>query len=123
MGTGLRRTTSAARRRTPARRGSLVVVGTGIKLVAHTTREALDCIRRADRLFYGVSDPATALWLQRMNASAATLDDCYAEGKPRRRTYREMTDRILSAVRAGARVCAAFYGHPGVCADTPHQAI
>jgi precorrin-6B methylase 1 len=101
----------------------LVVVGTGIKLIAHTTTEALACIRHAERLFYGVTDAATAAWLHRLNAAAETLDDCYAEGKPREQTYRDMTDRILSAVRSGARVCVAFYGHPGVCADTPHQAV
>src|SRR3970282_2169154 len=52
-----------------------------------------------------------------------TLQDCYSVGKPRYRTYREMADRILSAVRAGAQVCAAFYGHPGVFVRPSHDAI
>ena len=106
-----------------ARRGQLFVVGTGIKLVAHTTLEALDCIKRADILLYGVSDPATEVWLRRLNASATTLNDCYAEGKPRVKTYLEITERILAALRTGALVCAAFYGHPGVFVDPAHDAI
>jgi uncharacterized protein YabN with tetrapyrrole methylase and pyrophosphatase domain len=105
------------------RRGSLVVVGTGIRLVAHTTLEALAHMQRAERLLYVVTDPATEAWIQRLNPAATTLEDCYADGKSRLKTYREMTERIVSAVRAGLQVCAAFYGHPGVCVNASHQAI
>jgi uncharacterized protein YabN with tetrapyrrole methylase and pyrophosphatase domain len=103
--------------------GELVVVGTGIRLVVQTTPEALDCITRADRLLYLVTDPATETWLRRLNRAAETLRDCYAAGKPRELSYREMVQRILLAVRAGAYVCAAFYGHPGVFVNPGHQAI
>ena len=106
-----------------ARAGELVVVGTGIRLVVQTTPEALDCITRADRLLYLVTDPATETWLRRLNRSAETLRDCYAVGKPRERSYREMVQRIVAAVRSGAYVCAAFYGHPGVFVNPGHQAI
>jgi precorrin-2 methylase len=106
-----------------AQRGQLVVVGTGIKLVAHTTLEALEWLERADVVFYAVNEPATEKWLRRLNASSITLADCYASGKPRRQTYREMVERIMAAVRAGALVCTAFYGHPGVFAIPTHEAI
>ena len=43
----------------------------------------------------------------------------YAEGKSRQDTYREMVGLMLAEVRAGKRVCGAFYGHPGVFADVP----
>src|SRR5207248_1433100 len=33
------------------------------------------------------------------------------------------TDVILESVRAGRRVCAAFYGHPGVYVNAAHAAI
>jgi uncharacterized protein YabN with tetrapyrrole methylase and pyrophosphatase domain len=101
----------------------LVVVGTGIALVVHTTQEAVECMRRAERLFYLVTDPATAAWLERLNPSASSLDDCYEEGKSRFETYQEMAARIVSAVRAGSAVCAAFYGHPGVFVNASHLAI
>jgi uncharacterized protein YabN with tetrapyrrole methylase and pyrophosphatase domain len=103
--------------------GELVIVGTGIKLVRQTTIEALECIKRADKLFYVVTDPATEAWLRGLNASAETLRDCYAEGKPRTATYEEMVQRILDAVRSGASVCAAFYGHPGVFVNPGHEAV
>src|SRR3546814_11468295 len=38
-------------------------------------------------------------------------------------TYREMVAAMLAEVRAGRRVCGAFYGHPGVFARVPHKAI
>jgi hypothetical protein len=80
-------------------------------------------MRAADTLLYLVTDPATEAWIQRLNPNAATLEDCYAEGKSRYRTYLEMTDRIVSAVRSGLQVCAAFYGHPGVFVNASHEAI
>lgn len=112
-----------SRGRTPAGPGSLVVVGTGISLGVQTTPEATACMQQAQRLFYVVSDPAHAQWVRRMNPSATSLQDCYAEGKPRQKTYAEMAARIVASVRAGLRTCAAFYGHPGVFAQPSHAAI
>ena len=103
--------------------GSLVVVGTGIKLGTQATPEAIACMQRAERLFFGAASPSHDLWVRRINPAAITLADCYAEGKPRRKTYREIADRILEAVRAGFRTCAAFHGHPGVFAQASHAAI
>jgi hypothetical protein len=106
-----------------ARSGELVVVGTGIKLIVQTTIEALECIKRADRLLYLVTEPATETWVRRLNPAAETLRDCYAPGKPRDRSYREMVQRILASVRTGAYVCAVFYGHPGVFVNPGHDAV
>ena len=102
--------------------GSLVFVGTGLKVASHTTAEALQELRAAEQLFYLVTDPATVAWLRDLNPTATTLDDLYAEGKYRVRTYREISNRLLAAVRKGLRVCAAFYGHPGVFVTASHHA-
>jgi precorrin-3B methylase len=106
-----------------ARRGSLVVVGTGISLVGQATLEAVAHMERAEKLFYVANNPAVEEWIRRLNASAIPLHGLYGPGKRRERTYREMADRILSDVRAGFRVCAAFYGHPGVFVRPSHDAI
>jgi hypothetical protein len=58
-----------------------------------------------------------------MNADVRSLQPYYAEGKSRMKTYREMVVAMLAEVRAGKKVCAAFYGHPGVFAWSPHEAI
>ena len=107
----------------PARTGKLVVVGTGITLVVHTTLETLECIKHADRLLYMVTEPATETWLRDLNPAAETLRDCYAPGKSRLDSYNEMVERMLAAVRTGVYVCAAFYGHPGVFVNPGHEAV
>lgn len=103
--------------------GRLTVVGTGYLLAGQITQQALVCIERAQKLFYLLGDPATGVWLQGLNPSAESLHDAYADGKERADTYREMVERILAPLRRGLTVCAAFYGHPGICADPAHEAI
>jgi uncharacterized protein YabN with tetrapyrrole methylase and pyrophosphatase domain len=115
-----RRATSPA----PAtRKGSLVVVGTGFAAVTQVTLEALAFMRRADKLFYLVTDEVTEAWLRDVNTSAETLGDLYGERIPRHRTYRAMIARMTAAVRHGCVVCVAFYGHPGVLVEASHRAI
>jgi uncharacterized protein YabN with tetrapyrrole methylase and pyrophosphatase domain len=37
--------------------------------------------------------------------------------------YEAIVEAILEPVRSGARVCAAFYGHPGVFVRPSHEAV
>jgi len=105
-------------------RGSLVVVGTGIKTTGHLTTEAIAWMKRADKLLYVVGDPIAVESIQRLNPKGAeSLYVFYGEGKPRLDTYHEMVNRILQCVRAGSVTCAAFYGHPGVFVYPSHEAI
>jgi hypothetical protein len=103
-------------------KGSLVLVGTGHRFAGQVTLETLACLQKADKVFY-ICDALTAEWLAKLNPTAESLDDCYAEGKNRQRTYNEMADRMLASVRAGLNVCTAFYGHPGVIVTSGHKAI
>jgi len=80
-------------------------------------------MERADRLLYLAIDPVTERWIRQLNATATSLRDLYSPGKPRHRTYQEMTDRIVRPVLEGSRVCAAFYGHPGVLVHASQWAI
>jgi hypothetical protein len=70
-----------------------------------------------------VADPAAATWLESLNRSARSLTPLYRAGVPRRRIYEEMVEEILDAVRGGSRVCAVFYGHPGVYVEPSHTAV
>ncbi|CAN5647889.1 SAM-dependent methyltransferase [soil metagenome] len=106
-----------------ALKGVLACVGTGMMLGAHIGPRALASIEQADVVFVAVSDPLVELWVQQMHPDVRSLQPCYAEGKPRLDTYREMVEAMLAQVRAGRRVCGAFYGHPGVFALVPHRAI
>lgn len=104
-------------------RGALTVVGAGFLGIGQITPESRRAIEGADRVFYLVSEVPTVAWLRERNPAAESLHDCYAKGRDRRDSYREMVERILAPARRGLRVCAVFYGHPGVVADPSHEAI
>jgi uncharacterized protein YabN with tetrapyrrole methylase and pyrophosphatase domain len=104
-------------------RGRLSVVGTGYIAAGQVTQQALACLQRSEKVFHLVPDATTAQWLQEINPSAESLADSYGEGKERMDSYNEMVERILAPVRTGLRVCAAFYGHPGVCAFPGHESV
>jgi precorrin-6B methylase 1 len=105
------------------RRGSLACVGMGLTLGAHLTPLARSHIEQADVVFAALSEGAMELWLQRMHSDVRSLRPYYAEGKSRQKTYRQWVDLMMAEVRAGKRVCAVFYGHPGIFAWSPHKAI
>lgn len=105
------------------RKGSLACVGIGMTLGAHLAPRARSHIEQADVVFVAVSDPLVELWIQGMNPDVRSLQSFYAEGKARTETYKEMVAVMMTEVRAGRRVCGAFYGHPGVFAGVPHQAV
>lgn len=103
--------------------GSLACVGVGMMLGAHITPRARSCIEQADVVFVLVADALMEEWVRRMNPDVRSLQPFYREGTSRMRSYRGMVEAMLVEVRAGKRVCGAFYGHPGVFAWVPHKAI
>ena len=103
--------------------GSLVVVGSGIRALHQMTFEARGRIASAERVFYAVGDPLTEEWINKTCTATENLRAFYAEGKDRWDTYREMIDAIMNDVRGGLRVCAVFYGHPGVYVYPSHECI
>jgi hypothetical protein len=108
---------------TETKPGSLIIAGSGIKLVGHMTLEVKATIEQADKVLYVVNESAMARWIHRLNPTAESLHTLYAPGKPRPDTYVEMVDAILSHVRQGKKVCAVFYGHPGVFVNPGWKAI
>lgn len=103
--------------------GCLYVVGTGIGLAGQITTEARNLIKNGDRVYAVMAEPFMLSWLRDLNPATVSLQDHYGVGKQRDRTYEEMVETILSGVRAGERVCAAFYGHPGVFVWPSHEAV
>lgn len=103
--------------------GTLTLVGTGLRIAGQVTAEARSAIVEAEKLFHLVQDQVTHRWLEQLNATAESLYDSYRPGRPRRETYEEIVERMLAPVRRGLRVCAAFYGHPGVFVMPAHEAI
>jgi uncharacterized protein YabN with tetrapyrrole methylase and pyrophosphatase domain len=103
--------------------GALTVVGIGLRSPAQATFEAAGHIESADKVFILAPDPIANYWVFKLNSSAESLSNLYAEGKERRDTYAQIVERITGAVRSGLRVCAVTYGHPGVAAFPFHESI
>lgn len=90
------------------------MVGTGYGGSGRITPETRVSIEGADAVFYLVSDPITAAWIRDHNKNAKSLHDCYSEGRGGKEACAEMVNRVLEPLSGGARVCAAFYGHPSI---------
>ncbi|RDV26135.1 hypothetical protein DXV75_08650 [Alteromonas aestuariivivens] len=103
-------------------KGSLVCVGPGMTLGAHISQRCRHHIESADVVFTSCH-PIMEDWIATMNPDVRSLQGMYGENKDRRITYQEMHEAIMAEIRAGKRVVGAFYGHPGVFAKVPHQAI
>jgi uncharacterized protein YabN with tetrapyrrole methylase and pyrophosphatase domain len=104
-------------------RGSLVVVGTGIKIANQCTIEARHHIESADVVFEVVGDRLAQNFLRSLNRNVVSLQPFYGRDRARSDTYEQMVETIVAAVRAGKRVCAAFYGHPGVYVYPSHESV
>lgn len=102
--------------------GELVVVGCGIQLGRHIAERAVGEIDQADSVFV-LADPLARAWIVERRPDAVDLTEHYGDARDRRDSYAEMTHRILERVLSGKRVCCVFYGHPGVFAQVPHEAI
>lgn len=102
--------------------GELVVIGCGIQYARHIGRRAESEIRAADAVFV-MADAFALDRIRSERADAVDLSRHYRQHDDRRDTYCAMEAELVDAVRSGQRVCAVFYGHPGVFADVPHGAI
>ena len=104
-------------------KGSLVAVGTGINVVSQTTIGARSHIINADVIYMAVPGAVGSHFIKSLNDNVISLGGLYEEGKSRVRTYRDMVDTMADAVRAGKKVVAVYYGHPGVFVTPTHQVI
>jgi len=105
------------------KRGSLTIVGTGIQVNMQTTPEARTAIEQAEKVLYLVANRPTGYWIGRLNPTAESLEHFYEPGKHRFAAYQAIVERILMYVYQELRVCAVFYGHPGVFVYPSHEAI
>lgn len=104
-------------------KGSLVVVGTGIKVVGHMTLEAQAFIQQAEKVLYLVANEIMVEWIRALNSTAESLERYYGDDKLRIETYQEMVGHILGLVRQGLQVCVVYYGHPGAFVTSAHIAV
>jgi precorrin-6B methylase 1 len=101
---------------------SLLIVGTGIEGASHATLASQRAIEQASKVLFAVADAATARWIRTVRPDAESLAYGTPE-QPRREIYAAMVERILAELRAGERVCAAFYGNPAFLTRPAHAAL
>ncbi|GGA02770.1 hypothetical protein GCM10011408_25290 [Dyella caseinilytica] len=94
-------------------------------LGSHLSPLARSHIQQADVVFAALSDAIVEMWLEHLHPDVRSLQPYYGDGtnKSRAVTYREWVEVMMAEVRAGKRVCAVFYGHPGIFAWSPHEVI
>lgn len=103
--------------------GALVVVGTGILPIGHCSAEANRAIAGADVVFAQAGDDFALHWLRGVNPNTVSLASLYSRASDRAIAYEAMVDAIMAEVRRGRRVCAVFYGHPGVFVTPSSRAL
>ncbi len=70
-----------------------------------------------------LADAASEHWIERLRPDAKSLRPLYPPGELRREIYENIVEAIVDPVRAGRRVCAALYGHPGVADFIGHESV
>jgi uncharacterized protein YabN with tetrapyrrole methylase and pyrophosphatase domain len=103
--------------------GRLVIVGTGFKAAGHCTPDAQYEIETADIVYASLPDALAFTWLRSIRSDVHDFSTLYQSGKSRWQTYRDMVQLLTSEALSGKKVCAVFYGHPGVFVTPSHAAI
>ena len=104
--------------------GSLTIVGSGIKFLAHLTHEAEAYVKTADLVLHIVSDHIVEEYLSSLNPSFENLIDRFYKGSVDRSViYEKMAQYIAEQCFENQNVCAIFYGHPAVFVCASHRAI
>lgn len=104
-------------------KGSLTLVGIGIKFLSHLTHEAKIYIEQSPKLLYLVNEPLTQAWIQKTNPKAESLAPLYHQYPEREASYQAITHTILETLEKFQHVCVAFYGHPTLHAQIGLNAI
>lgn len=104
------------------RRGSLTIVGAGIRSGLQVTLETRSCIESAGKVLYLLAEDVPTAWIHSLNESAESMATLYGPGRRYRDVYGDIVDRILEWVRKDVDVCAVTYGHPYVFDTSTREA-
>jgi len=102
---------------------SLTVVGVGHGLAGHVTAEVGKYLESADRLLYLVNHSLTERFLKTVNSNATSLAQYLREGRSASDLIERVVEAMVSPLRKGLNVCAAFSGHPAILVPPAHIAI
>ncbi|KAK6340595.1 hypothetical protein TWF696_008921 [Orbilia brochopaga] len=108
-----------------AQKGSLTLVGTGVRSLCQLTLEAIQEIEKADSIYYAVRDAVTEGFIKNKNNKAFDLYQLFIndEAIPEVDVYIQMAEVMLSDVRKGLYVVGVFFGHPGLFMSPNRRAL
>ena len=102
---------------------TLIVVGSGIKSIAHLTEETKRVIQNADKVLYLVNEENLKTWIQRESKNAQSLESIYFNSSKRIDAYHNITNYIVNEYQTVQNLCVVFYGHPTVFAESALNAV
>jgi len=101
----------------------LIVVGSGIKSIAHLTEETKVVIQKADKVLYLVNEENLKSWIQREAQEAESLEPIYFKFHKRTDSYHHITTHIVNEYQKFKTLCVVLYGHPTVFAESALNAV
>ena len=101
----------------------LIVVGSGIKSIAHLTEEVKRVIQGSDKVLYLLNEEHQKQWIEREAKSAESLEPIYHQSDKRIDAYHRITQHIIDEYFKVKSLCVAFYGHPTVFAQSSLKAV
>jgi uroporphyrin-III C-methyltransferase len=105
----------------PSSTGQLIIAGCGLH-PGHMTLETKHHIQQAEIVMLVCPNPLSIQHIMSLNSNTINLGLHYQEGTTRLETYRLMAKQMVDAVKSGQKVCAVFYGHPGIFVLSTHLA-
>jgi uroporphyrin-III C-methyltransferase len=102
--------------------GQLIIAGCGLH-PGHMTLETQQHIKQAEVVMLVCPNPLSIQHILSLNPNTINLGKHYSKDTSRLETYRLMAKQMADAVRLGQKVCAVFYGHPGIFVLSTHLAM
>ncbi|EEZ95969.1 SAM-dependent methyltransferase [Legionella longbeachae] len=102
---------------------NLIVVGSGIKSIAHLTEEAKRVIHNSDKVLYLVNEDNLKDWIERESKNAESLEPIYFQYSKRVDAYHNITLHIINEYHRVRNLCVVFYGHPAILTESVLNAV
>lgn len=97
---------------------SLIIAGTGIKSLAHLTKEVEVQLLNADMVLYLLNEPLMVDWVSKKAKRSIDLNNIYHDNRNRDVSYKKICDEVVSQTHLYNKVCLLVYGHPTLLSDT-----
>ncbi|HHF7365646.1 TPA: SAM-dependent methyltransferase [Legionella bozemanae] len=103
--------------------GKLIVIGSGIKSLAHLSKETLVVMESSERLLYLVNDKVSSDYILNSHLNSESLEILYFKYQNRQDSYNAITEKIICEYKQYSSLCVLLYGHPTFFADFALDAV